>query len=155
MTFQKISVVTFSLLLLLACNEPVVGVDPIIKNDSSKIERIDTLKINEPIETTSDLPDSLVKDGYVEETKELASVIEKKYGVQWDFCDCIVKSDSINKVMSDLEGVSDDEIDLVFARWEVIDKHCKELITAPNTTPDERKRYSRKVKKCLKNAGIN
>lgn len=145
----------FSLLLLLACNEPVVGVNPIIKNDSSKIERIDTVKINEPIEITSDLPDSLVKDGYVEETKELASVIEKKYGVQWDFCDCIVKSDSINKIMSDLEGVSDDEIDFVFARWEVIDKHCKELITAPNTTPDERKRYSRKVKKCLKNAGIN
>ena len=42
----------------------------------------------------------------------------------------------------------------IFARWDIIDQHCKELTTAPNTTPDERSKYARKVKRCLKNAGI-
>jgi len=56
--------------------------------------------------------------------------------------------------MTDLEGVSDEEIDVIFASWDEIDMHCKELITAPNTTPEERSKYSRKVKRCLRNAGI-
>jgi len=123
-------------------------------NDSLASIQIDTLLNEVLIDTTSVLPDSLVKEGYVEETKALATVIEKKFGVQWDFCDCVVKNDSINKVMSDLEGVSDEQVDLIFVRWDEIEQHCKELLTAPNTTPEERSRYSRKVKRCLRKAGV-
>jgi len=149
MTIQKLSISIISLLFLMACNT-TDSVDSEVLVDTVAVVEVDTV-----VDTvSSELPDSLVKDGYVEETKALASVIEKKYGVQWDFCDCIVKSDSINKVMSDLEGVSDEDIDIIFARWDEIDMHCKELITAPNTTPEERSKYSKKVKRCLRNAGI-
>ena len=153
MTIQRICIVVFSLFLLIGCNGSK-ALDSEVNIDSVAVFNVDTL-IHELVDNlVSELPDSLVKEGYVEETNALANVIEKKYGVQWDFCDCIVKSDSINKIMSNLEGVSDEQIDVVFARWEEIDKHCKGLITAPNTTPDERSKYSKKVKRCLRNAGI-
>jgi len=154
MTFQKLTVSIISLLFLMACNT-TNSIDSEVPIDTVAVAQVDTV-VSMLVDTVvvSELPDSLAQDGYVEETKALATVIEKKYGVQWDFCDCIVKSDSINKIMSDLEGISDDEIDIIFARWDEIDMHCKELITAPNTTPEERSKYSKKVKRCLRNAGI-
>jgi hypothetical protein len=152
MVFQKFSISVFSLLFLIACNS-LNPADSDISSDTLDVVLIDT-SVFVLDKTISILPDSLVKSGYVEETKILATAIEVKFGVQWDFCDCIVKSDSINKIMSDLEGVSEAHIDVVFARWNEIDKHCKALITAPNTTPDERNEYSLKVKQCLKKAGI-
>ncbi|MGV6861520.1 MAG: hypothetical protein ACWA41_07095 [Putridiphycobacter sp.] len=111
--------------------------------------QIDTITID----TTSVLPDSLQEAGYVDETEEIEKEIAKKYGEQWDFCDCVVKNDSINKVFENPD-LTDEEFDAAFARMEVIDNHCKELITAPNTTPEERSKHKRKVNKCLKNAGI-
>ena len=90
--------------------------------------------------------------GYVDEEAEIESAIEEKYGEQWDFCDCVVKNDSVNKAIDNAE--TDDEFDRILARMDVIDSHCKEMLTTPNTTPDERKKHERKVKKCLKNAGI-
>jgi len=153
MTLQKLCVSLVSFLFLIACNTSSPNKSD-VHSDTVAVIEIDTAIVALVDTVSSELPDSLVRDGYVEETKELASVIEKKFGVQWDFCDCIVKSDSINKVMTDLEGVSDEEIDVIFASWDEIDMHCKELITAPNTTPEERSKYSRKVKRCLRNAGI-
>lgn len=153
MTFQRIIISILTLVFLVSCNssDSVVVEDTA---DSLSMISVDTVSDEVSIDTTSVLHDSLVKDGYVEETKVLATVIEKKFGVQWDFCDCVVKNDSINKVMSDLEGVSDEHVDVIFERWDVIEQHCKELLTAPNTTPDERSKYARKVKKCLRNAGV-
>jgi len=149
MTYQKIIISIFLLASLVSCNTSTV-IDYKVSIDSLEMSDVEELVFD----TISILPDSLMKAGYVEETKFLAIAIEDKFGVQWDFCDCIVKSDSINKIMSDLEGVSEAHIDVVFARWNEIDKHCKALITAPNTTPSERNEYSLKVEKCLKNAGI-
>jgi len=152
MIFKKINIPVLILLFLISCNtsDPDNSELPI---DSLETAKIDTVVNAIIIDTTSILADSLVKDGYVEETKELATVIEKKFGLQWDFCDCVIKNDSINKVTSDLEGVSDAQIDIIFARWDEIEQHCKELLTAPNTTPEERSKYARKVKRCLRNAG--
>lgn len=153
MTFQKISISILSVLFLIGCNTSTPNESDNL-TDSLDVIEIDTVVNEVVVDTVSVLPDSLLKEGYVEETKELASVIEEKFGIQWDFCDCVVKNDSINKVMSDLEGVSDDQVDLIFARWDEIEQHCKELLTAPNTTPEERSKYSRKVNRCLKNAGV-
>jgi hypothetical protein len=90
--------------------------------------------------------------GYVNDSAALETEIELKYGVQWDFCDCVVKNDSINKV---LESAGDDaDYDGILARMEVIDQHCKGLLATPNTTPEQRDRHARKVRKCLKEAGI-
>ena len=83
------------------------------------------------------------------ETEDNKAAIEKKFGKQWDFCDCVKKNDSINKVID--KTPENANFDPIFARMEVIDKHCKELLTAPNSTPEERAIYERKVKKCLKN----
>ncbi|UKN02595.1 hypothetical protein K6119_03595 [Paracrocinitomix mangrovi] len=87
---------------------------------------------------------------YVDEEVETETLIEEIYGEQWEFCDCVVKNDSINKVV---EGAGDDaDYDAIFARMEVIDQHCKGMLTTPNTTPEERDRHERRVSKCLRDA---
>ncbi len=88
--------------------------------------------------------------GYIDETLALTSQIEKIYGEQWDFCDCVIKNDSIEKAIF----ATDDEaqLDLILERMIVVDQHCKELLTTPNTTPDDRAKHERKVNRCLRNA---
>jgi hypothetical protein len=89
---------------------------------------------------------------YVSETiekNEIKKEIEKKYGKQWDFCDCVRKNDSIQKVIDKMGD--DDDFDPVFERMEVIDQHCKEILTTPNSTPEEREKHKKRVQKCLKN----
>ena len=101
---------------------------------------------------TSLVDSSLFMDdsGYVDETLETENIIEAKYGEQWEFCDCVVKNDSINKAVE--EAPDDADFDAIFARMEVIDQHCKGMLATPNTTPEERDAHERKVRKCLKNA---
>ncbi len=141
-----------SLLFLFSCNstpEDTSDTENLIDTTVVTIDTTETV-----IDTTSVLADSLQEAGYVEESEEVEKEIEKKFGKQWDFCDCVVKNDSINKVFENSDNLSDEEFDAAFARMDEIDKHCKELLTAPNTTPDERARHKRKVRKCLKAAGI-
>ena len=125
------------------------------ENDASDIVDTDTISIDTAIsiiDTTSIIPDSLLEAGYVDETEEVANIIEKKYGKQWDFCDCAVKNDSINTAIENSDNLSDAEFDVLFARLDEIDQHCKELLTTANTTPEERDNHKRKIRKCLKNA---
>ncbi|MFD1552797.1 hypothetical protein DNU06_08475 [Putridiphycobacter roseus] len=97
----------------------------------------------------------LSTDQYEELTAIVDTVqLEKKYGKQWDFCDCIYKTDSINKAIENSETLTDMEITNLFNRFEVIDLHCKILISGANTTPEERKNHQRKVKQCKKSLGI-
>ena len=97
------------------------------------------------------------------ETKKVVKVIDKKtekkevhekivaiYGEQWDFCNCVVKNDSINNALE--KTLTDKQTDKLMARWEYVDTKCKEFITAPNTTPEQRAKHEWKVKQCLKNA---
>ncbi len=105
---------------------------------------IDTTQIN-PIDTV--MVDSA---GYIDEDNALTTIIEKKYGEQWDFCDCVVRNDSVNTAI--METDDEAQIDLIITRMDTIEKHCKEMLTTPNTTPDERARHERKVNKCLKAA---
>ncbi|MBK7129298.1 MAG: hypothetical protein IPM74_07710 [Crocinitomicaceae bacterium] len=106
------------------------------------------------------LPDEIYVDtnkfidtgGYVNDSLAIQNEIEEKYGVQWDFCDCVVKNDSIEKAIMETEDEA--QIDLILLRMEEVDKHCKTLLTQPNTTPEQRDRHARKVRKCKKEAGI-
>jgi hypothetical protein len=116
---------------------------------------IDTLKIDTGlgIDTTNLNPiDTVTVDsaGYIDEDAALTTQIEKKYGEQWEFCDCVVRNDSVNTAIMETEDEA--QIDLIIQRMDTIEKHCKELLTTPNTTPDERARHERKVNKCLKAA---
>lgn len=98
------------------------------------------------VDTTLFIDDS----GYVDEEAETENLIEAIYGEQWDFCDCVVKNDSINRVLE--EAGDDADYDAILARMDEIDSHCKTMLTTPNTTPEERDAHERKVRKCLKNA---
>lgn len=90
--------------------------------------------------------------GYVNDTLAMQNDIEEKYGVQWDFCDCVVKNDSIEKALE--KAVDDAEIDKILVRMDEVDQHCKTMLTQPNTTPEQRDKHARKVRKCLKAAGV-
>lgn len=119
-------------------------------NDSVDSTAIDTSLGVDTLETIT--PDSAVIDsaGYIDEENAISNKIEEEYGEQWDFCNCVVKNDSVNNAI--LETDDDAQIDIILARMDVIDQHCKEMLTTPNTTPEERAKHERKVKKCLDNA---
>ena len=87
------------------------------------------------------------------EFMESLADIEKNYGEQWDFCTCVIKNDSINKAFS--QPVSDAEFDRLVERSDAIGVKCQAfLVQSPNQTPDERAMHQKKVRDCLKEAGV-
>lgn len=113
-----------------------------VKNDTI----VDTLTID-----TSAIDSLLAIDTikFVEpEAQEIHEKIVEKYGIQWDFCTCINKADSVNQAMM-VDGISDADFDKLMERSDFIDGKCKELTTQANQTPDERAKHAKKVKKCL------
>ena len=101
----------------------------------------------------SDYDMSTVDKKNSKEFKQNLVNIEKQFGEQWGFCDCVIKNDSINKAFS--KQVSDKEFDRLSDRFDEIDQKCKAFLAQnPNTTPEERAKHEKKVKKCLKEAGI-
>lgn len=113
-------------------------------------ENIDStvLVFTNPIDTAKNI-DTVA---YLDEERDLHLDIEKQYGVQWDFCDCVVKNDSIEKAI--LATDDDAQIDQILVRMDEVDLHCKAMLAQPNTTPEQRDRHARKVRKCLKEAGV-
>ena len=85
-----------------------------------------------------------------EEKKENHQKIVAIYGEQWDFCSCVIANDSINNAFE--KNLSDKQADKLMVRWEHVENKCKEFLTTPNTTPEQRLEHEIKVKKCLKNA---
>ena len=127
-------------LILVSCNgnqnqpaEEVVVTDSLLI-----VEKTDSLVQEEVIIK------EVSKDPEIQEAQE---EIVKKYGEQWDFCTCIVKSDSVNTALME---VPDDMFDLVMERSEYIDSKCKGLLIQPNATPEERAAHEKRVKKCLR-----
>ncbi|MES2799504.1 MAG: hypothetical protein V4638_05775 [Bacteroidota bacterium] len=108
----------------------------------------------EVIDTLSVIPiDKPAKVDSVE-LKSSVKKIEAKYGAQWDFCDCVVKGDSINKAFQKT-NIPDAEFDRLSDRFDEIDKKCQAFrIQDANKTPEQRALHEKKVKKCLKAAGI-
>lgn len=110
------------------------------------------------VEPTSDMQ-SMIKDTAVEkkavvqELKENHEKIVEKYGEQWDFCTCVIKNDSINDAF-EKGGMTSKQEDKLMDRWAYVDSKCKELLTTPNTTPEERAKHDKKVMKCLKEHGL-
>jgi hypothetical protein len=88
------------------------------------------------------------------ELQESIAKIEEKYGEQWDFCDCVIKGDSINKAFSK-PNLPDAEFNRLAARFDVIDEKCQAFrIQDANRTPEQREAHEKKVRKCLRDAGI-
>jgi hypothetical protein len=82
-----------------------------------------------------------------EEFKEIKKKIEKEYGTQWDFCNCVYLNDSLDRYVKK-GGEIDDKF---MNRFDEVEKHCKSfLVMDGNRTPDERAAHDRKIQKCLK-----
>lgn len=135
--------------LLFSCSsdgdEMEVGLDVNDDLDSLQVDSDYSDTLNE-VETSDIVYDD-------PEVQEAHKEIEKKYGVQWDFCTCIVKNDSVDKALQS-DNLSDEEFDALFERSEHIDQKCKGLLIQPNATPEERAKHEKKVKKCLKEHGL-
>lgn len=148
---RSLSIIT--LLFLVSCGNDTENVIDIIDDHSDSLvnEIVDTVS---SVEIISDYDLSTVDKKDVREFKENLAKIEKKYGEQWDFCMCAVKQDSVNKAFQN-PNLSDQEFDRVLERSDLIDSKCQAfMVQNPNITPEERADHERKIKKCLKEAGV-
>lgn len=148
MRHNYLTILTFfvAILLLPACKS-----DPVNNNNDDK-DSDSTAMADSMLNDDMDIDTTKVEEDTVEivyddpDVQEAHKEIVKKYGIQWDFCTCIQKSDSVNTALME---ASDAEFDAVMARSEFIDSKCKGLLIQPNATPEDRIKHENKVKKCL------
>lgn len=146
----------FSLIVLVfvSCN---TGHEEVVQNDVGDTDSLETVapEIDSLVKKSISQYDlSTVDKENSKEFMENLVKIEKEFGEQWSFCDCVVKGDSINKAFSS-PNLSDAEFERLSDRFDYIDSRCKAFrIQNPNATPEERADHEKKVKKCLKEAGI-
>ncbi len=141
-----LQIFAFSCVLLLnSCRSEQKNEDLPVVSDTTEVESLDqALKQSDVVKPAMDSV----------ELKASIKKIEAKYGEQWDFCDCVVKGDSINKAFSK-PNIPDKEFDRLSKRFDEIDEKCQAFrIQDANRTPEERAAHEKKVKKCLKNAGV-
>jgi hypothetical protein len=143
---MKNLLLTTALLVLFSC-----GPNETCKE--CKTANNDTVTEQEPENLDAALAKDAVPAAPSKEQQENHKKIVKKYGEQWDFCTCIVASDSINDAFEKGKMTPEQEEKLM-ARWEYVDLKCKELTTNPSTTPEERARHDKRVMKCLKENGL-
>lgn len=88
-----------------------------------------------------------------DELEKVVERMEEKYGEQWDFCDCVVKGDSLNKAIASGK-LSDAAFDRLSKRFDEIELRCKVFkLQDPSRTPEERLAHEKKVNDCLENYG--
>jgi hypothetical protein len=138
----------FSCVLFLACSCKSSVNDTEnneIKNEN-KVELIDSNKIDANTLSESQIPKGVktnLQPNYVANKIK----VEKIYGEQWDFCNCIRINDSLDRVVK-----QDGEIgDAFMKRFEEADIHCKIFLGMnKNRTPAERAAHEKNVKDCLR-----
>lgn len=131
--------------LIIGCKSGSNG-DDLNESDSTNVEKIDTTITQ--VDTSTIEEDTTEDEVKYEdpEVQEAHKEIVKKFGIQWDFCTCIKKSDSVNTALME---ASDEDFDVVMERSEYIDSKCKGMLIQPNATPEERMKHEKKVKNCL------
>ena len=142
-----------TLFFLIGCKPAVKVVDPVVVDvDTTVVQSAKEDSLEKEIISNYDM--STVDKKNSEEFKENLVKIEKEFGEQWGFCDCVVKGDSINKAFMNA-GLPDEEFDRLANRLDQIDEKCQAFrIQNPSGTPEERADHEKKVRKCLKSAGI-
>lgn len=148
----KYIIPTLIFLTLFACKSGSDDKDkatPEVDNDSINRTEIQGDGFSDTLEDSE--ADTIEDDVKYEdpEVQEAHEKIVKEYGVQWDFCTCVKKNDSINKAMME-DDISDEDFDLLFERSDFIDSKCKGLLIQPNATPEQRAKHEKKVKDCLR-----
>lgn len=139
-----------SFFLLFSCSGE--SVDDTIDTEKPQV---DTTSVEDPLENDtleikSDYTMDNVDPKERKEFKENLAQIEKKHGVQWDFCDCVGANDSINKALQ-VPNLPDAKLDKLIDRLTTVEEKCQAfLVQNPNQTPEERARHEKKVRDCLK-----
>ena len=142
-----------TLFAVISCkSDSEINFETVSENDtiSEVIDVVDTIDK----QIISDYDMSTVDKKNSQEFKQSLVKIEKQFGEQWSFCDCVVKGDSINKAFTN-PNLPDAEFDRLANRLDEIDAKCQAFrIQNPNVTPEERAKHEKKVRDCLKEAGI-
>lgn len=149
---MKNSLLLLTIVFLFSCSSSDKNDKTNKVSDAKNVE--DTGLVKPLIDSISDYDMSTVDKKNSKEFKENLMKIEREYGNQWSFCDCVIKGDSINKAFAKPD-ISDVEFDRLSKRFDEIDEKCRAFrIQNPNITPEERNSHEKKVKNCLKNEGI-
>ena len=148
MKYSKIYIIFLFLAILTSCSQTETNSEVI------KIETDDTTQvevIQEDITPEQAVVEAIKKDKSVDvDFKENKKEIEKVYGEQWDFCHCVVVNDSIDKAVK--SGNFDDKL---MERFDEVEVKCKSFLVMDNSrTPEERMLHEKKIKNCLRDAGL-
>lgn len=148
---------TFAILLLfliVSCSTDQENTDTVIL-DAAARERDSIAQLEDSLDQiiASDYDMSMVDERKRKDFKENLIQIEKEFGEQWNFCECVVKKDSASKALLE-DGISDAHFEKVWARSEYIDNKCKAFdVQGDQRTPEERARREKNIKDCLRAAG--
>lgn len=119
------------------------------KNENQNIAPEETSLIEQDL-TEALTTDTVKKKHEIKEQKENLEKIEKKYGEQWGFCECVVINDSIDKAVKSLADFETPEAEKLLERWEFVSNRCQAFLGMDsNKTPEDREKHAKKVKRCL------
>jgi hypothetical protein len=139
------SIFFLTFLCFLSCNSKPV---------TEEIEREEPIVIEQETPEVF-VPDTVKKKHQIKEEKENLAKIEKKYGEQWGFCECVVANDSIDKAVKNLIDFETPQAEKLLDRFDYVSKKCQAFLGMDaSKTPEERQKHEKKVKKCLKDANI-
>ncbi len=130
-------------MLIVGCNNDK-SADKLLESESDALAK-DTVssKILEDIKSPE-------KKKNTKELQENLKQIEKKYGEQWGFCECVVANDSINTAIMNTTDFEGPKFDKLMKRSDFVTNKCQAFLSLDaNKTPAERASHERKVKKCL------
>lgn len=139
------SVLFLTFLFILSCNS---------NPDTEEIESEELVSVEQEIPDAF-VTDTTKKNHQIKEEKENLEKIEKKYGEQWGFCECVVANDSIDKAVKNLIDFETPQAEKLLDRFDYVSKKCQAFLGMDaSRTPEERQKHEKKVKKCLKDANV-
>ena len=148
MKFSKIYSIVLFVVTLSSCNQSKTNSEA-IETETEDTTQIEV--IQEEVTPEQAVIEATKKDKSVDvDFKENKKEIEKVFGEQWDFCHCVVVNDSIDKAVK--AGNFDDKL---LERFDEVEVKCKSFLVMDNSrTPEERTLHEKKIKNCLRDAGV-
>lgn len=149
MKYSKIYIIFLFLAILSSCSQTETNSE-VIEIETDDTTQVEVVK--EDITPEQAVVEAIKKDKSVDvDFKENKKEIEKVFGEQWDFCHCVVVNDSIDKAVK--SGNFDDKL---MERFDEVEVKCKSFLVMDNSrTPEERMLHEKKIKNCLRDAGLN
>lgn len=149
MKYSKIYIIFLFLAILTSCSQTETNSE-VIEIEIDDTTQVEVIK--EDITPEQAVVEAIKKDKSVVDVdfKENKKEIEKVFGEQWDFCHCVVVNDSIDKAVK--SGNFDDKL---MERFDEVEVKCKSFLVMDNSrTPEERMLHEKKIKNCLRDAGL-